>query len=65
MTITVIEMPVLAPDITCPYCGRTIDTDFVYSVDGHTYRCQSCAKRLVDKIKEMRSEKANMREARM
>jgi DNA-directed RNA polymerase subunit RPC12/RpoP len=56
MVITVIEMPVLAQGITCPYCGRAVDTNFVYSVDGHTYRCQSCAKRLMDRIEELRHE---------
>jgi DNA-directed RNA polymerase subunit RPC12/RpoP len=60
MVITVIEMPVLAPGITCPYCGHSVDTDFVYSVDGHTYRCQGCAKQLISRIKELRNGKARM-----
>lgn len=55
MTITVIEMPLLVHGIACKYCGNAIDTDYVYSVDGHTFRCHHCAKVLMDTIKELRS----------
>jgi len=54
MIVTVVEMPLLSPGITCPYCGKPIMSDRVYSVDGHKYRCQDCAKRLIDRIKELR-----------
>ena len=56
MTVIVVEMPLLAKGITCPYCGRAIDADFVYSVEGNKYRCQDCAKKLIKKIEEMRNE---------
>jgi transposase-like protein len=55
MTIVVIEMPLLTPGITCPYCGKTIQEDHVYSVDGCRYRCLSCATVLKDRIEELRA----------
>jgi len=53
----VVEMPLLSPGITCRYCGRPINDDHVYSVEGTAYRCQECAKKLMHKIEELRSGK--------
>lgn len=45
--VFVIEMPLLTPGITCPYCGKSINDDHVYSVEGDPYRCADCARKLV------------------
>jgi len=56
MTIIVVEMPLLAPGITCIYCGKPINDSHVYSVEGHKYRCKSCAGKLVKSIEELRND---------
>ena len=55
MTIIAIEMPLLRKGITCAYCSQPINDDHVYSVEGHTYRCAGCAKKLIDKIERLRN----------
>jgi transposase-like protein len=54
--IIVVEMPLLSPGITCPYCGTAIHDDHVYSVDGQRYRCKGCADKQIARVKELRHE---------
>lgn len=55
--VVVVEMPLLSQGITCRYCGKPINDDHVYSVEGTAYRCKDCAKKLITKIQELRDDK--------
>lgn len=54
--VVVVEMPLLNKGITCRYCRKPINDEHVYSVDGAAYRCKDCAKQLITKIQELRSD---------
>ena len=56
MIPVVVAMLLLNKGITCRYCGKPIDDDYVYSMEGARYRCADCAKVLVDRIKELRTD---------
>lgn len=53
--IVVIEMPLLAPGITCAFCGHPIHEQHVYSVEGDPYRCIRCANVQVEQLERLRA----------
>jgi transposase-like protein len=41
-------------DVTCPFCGHTIRTEYVYTFEDRMWRCYSCARKLGRKIRQLR-----------
>ena len=51
----VARAPVIVPGMTCPHCNNPVRSNYVYSLDGHPYRCFNCLRVLIKDIKDLRS----------